>query len=128
MTQKTILQHVAINYKDKEKADIFFTKILDLKLKKSFSLTSELSKQIFDTLEQVDVFVYGDNFTVFEVFITKKAVKHTFEHVCIKVNNKNEFIEKCKNYELEPYQINKEEKQLLFVKDFSGNLFEILEK
>ena len=78
MTQKTILQHVAINYKDKEKADIFFTKILDLKLQKSFSLTSELSKQIFDTLEQVDVFVYGDNFTVFEVFITQKVAKHIF--------------------------------------------------
>ena len=40
MTNKTILQHVAINYKDKVKADIFFTKILDLKLQKSFSLNS----------------------------------------------------------------------------------------
>jgi catechol 2,3-dioxygenase-like lactoylglutathione lyase family enzyme len=125
MTQKTILQHVAINYKDKEKADIFFTKVLDLKLQKSFSLTHELSKQIFDTFEQVDVFVYGDNFTIFEVFITQKIVKHAFEHVCIKVNDKKEFIEKCKNYGLEPYQINKDEKQLLFVKDFSGNLYEI---
>jgi len=39
MNQTTILQHVAINYLDKEKADIFFTKILDLKFKKSFSLS-----------------------------------------------------------------------------------------
>ena len=69
--------------------------------------------------------MYGDNFTVFEVFITQKVVKHYFEHVFIKVNNKKEFIEKCKNYGLEPYKINKEEKQLLFVKDFSGNLFEV---
>jgi len=128
MTQKTILQHVAINFKNKEKAELFFTKILELKLQKSYSLNSELSKQIFDTFEQVDVFVYGDNFTVFEVFITQKQIKHFFEHICIKVNNKKEFIEKCKKYGLEPYQINKEEKQLLFIKDFSGNLFEVLEK
>ncbi|OGS41011.1 MAG: hypothetical protein A3K77_00885 [Euryarchaeota archaeon RBG_13_31_8] len=125
MTLKTILQHVAINYKDKEKADIFFSKILDLKLQKSFSLNSELSNEIFNTLEQVDVFVYGNNFTIFEIFITQKVAIHSFEHICIKINNKNEFIEKCKNYGLEPYKINKEEKQLLFVKDFSGNLFEI---
>ena len=125
MAQKTILQHIAINYKDKVKSDIFFTKVLDLKLQKSFSLNSELSKQIFDTFEQVDVFVYGDNFTIFEVFITQKQIKHFFEHICIKVNNKKEFVDKCKNYGLEPYQINKEDKQLLFVKDFAGNLFEI---
>jgi len=125
MGQKTILQHVAINYKDKEKADIFFTKILDLKLQKSFSLTPDLSKQIFDISEKIDVFVYGDNFTVFEVFITQKTVKHAFEHVCIKVDDKKEFIDKCKNYGLKPYIINKDEKQLLFVKDFSDNLYEI---
>lgn len=128
MNQTTILQHVAINYLDKEKADIFFTKILDLKFKKSFSLNSELSKQIFDNFEQVDVFVYGNNFVIFEVFITQKVVKYSFEHICIKVNDKKKFIEKCKNYGLKPYLINKEEKQILFVKDFSGNLFEVLEK
>lgn len=128
MNQTTILQHVAINYLDKEKADIFFTKILNLKFKKSFSLNSKLSKQIFDNFEQVDVFVYGNNFIIFEVFITKKVLKKTFEHVCIKVNDKKKFIKKCKNYGLKPYLINKEEKQLLFVKDFSGNLFEVLEK
>ena len=34
MTQKTIIQHVAINYKNKEQADIFFKKILDIKITK----------------------------------------------------------------------------------------------
>ena len=125
MSQKTKMMHVALNYSDKEKADIFFTKILDLKLQKSFILNPELSKQIFNINEQVDVFVYGDEFTVFEVFITEKKVKHSFEHVCIKVNDKKEFIDKCKKYLLEPYQINKDEKKLLFVKDFSGNLYEV---
>ena len=126
MTTKTILQHVAINCKDKVTSDIFFTKILDLKLKKTSSLTSEISKRIFDTFEQVDIIVYGDNFSVFEVFLTKKEIKHNFEHICIKINNKNEFIKKCENYGLKPFKIKKGEKYLLFVKDFSGNLFEIV--
>ena len=126
MTAKTILQHVALNCKDKIKADIFFTKILDLKLQKTSSLTSELSEKIFGTFKQVDVIVYSDNFTIFEIFLTQKEVKHYFEHVCIKVKNKKEFIIKCENYGLKPFKINKGEKQLLFVKDFSGNLFEII--
>ena len=126
MTAKIILQHVALNCKDKIKADIFFTKILDLKLQKTSSLTSELSEKIFGTFKQVDVIVYSDNFTIFEIFLTQNEVKHNFEHVCIKVKNKKEFIIKCENYGLKPFKINKGEKQLLFVKDFSGNLFEII--
>lgn len=125
MVQKTTMMHVALNYSNKDKADIFFREILGLKLQKSFILNPELSKQIFDLSEQVDVFVYGDESAVFEVFITEKKVKHSFEHICIKVNDKKDFIEKCKSYGLKPYQINKDEKQLLFVKDFSGNLYEV---
>ena len=125
MPQRTVLQHIAINCKSREDANIFFTKILDLKLQKSYSLNPELSKQIFNTFKQVDIFVYGDNFIVFEVFITQKEIKHFFEHVCIKLTDKKKFIEKCKKYGLKPYQINKEKKKLLFVKDFSGNLYEI---
>jgi catechol 2,3-dioxygenase-like lactoylglutathione lyase family enzyme len=124
----TTLQHIAINYKDKQKADIFFTKVLNLKLLKSSILNPNLAKQIFNIYQQVDVFVYGNNLTIFEVFITQKEIIHIFDHICIKVNNREEFINKCKKYRLKPYQIDKEEKKLLFVKDFSGNLFEILEK
>jgi hypothetical protein len=125
MVQKTTIMHIALNYPDKEKADVFFIEILNLKLQKSFSLNPDLSKQIFNLSEQVDVFVYGDDFTVFEVFITEKKVRHSFEHVCIKIDDKKEFIEKCKKYRLKIYQVNKDEKKLLFVKDFSGNLYEV---
>ncbi len=121
----TTLQHIAINYKDKQKADIFFTKVLNLKLLKSFILNSNLAKQIFNIYQQVDVLVYGNNLTIFEVFITQKEIIHIFDHICIKVNNRKEFINKCKKYGLKPYHIDKDEKKLLFVKDFSGNLFEI---
>jgi hypothetical protein len=123
----TTLQHIAINYKDKLKADIFFTKVLNLKLLKSSILNPNLAKQIFNIYQQVDVLVYGNNLTIFEVFITQKEIMHIFDHICIKINNRKEFINKCKKYGLKPYQIDKEEKKLLFVKDFSGNLFEILE-
>ena len=122
----TNLQHIAVNYKDKQKADTFFTKVLNLNLIKSFTLNSNLTKQIFNIFQQVDVLVYGNNHTIFEVFITHKDIIHIFDHICIKVNNRKEFINRCKKYGLKPFQIKKEEKKLLFVKDFSGNLFEIV--
>ena len=37
MPRKITIQHVALEYNDKEKADIFFIKILGLKLEKTFT-------------------------------------------------------------------------------------------
>ena len=125
MKINSTMRHVALNYNEKEKADIFFTEILGLKLIKSFSLSKKLAEKIFNFSEEADVMFYGNENTYFEIFITKRTKNNIFEHVCIEIGNKEEFIRKCKNYGLSPYFVDKGDKKLLFVKDFSGNLFEI---
>ena len=47
MNEETSLNHVALQFKDSEKAEIFFTKILGLALKKNFTISPELSNNIF---------------------------------------------------------------------------------
>jgi len=125
MKLNSTMRHIALNYNEKEKADIFFTKILGLKLIKSFSISKKLTEKIFNIAEDADVIVYGNENTSFEIFITKRIKNHIFEHVCIEVKSKEEFMEKCKKYGLSPYLVDKDDKKLLFVKDFSDNLFEI---
>lgn len=128
MNKETILQHVALQYTDKKQANIFFTKILGLQPIKTFDIKGELSEQIFGINENVNIQVYANDKAYFEIFITKKPVDHGFEHVCIEINNKEEFIERCKKHGIEPFFVKKGEKTLLFIKDFSNNLFEIKEK
>ena len=128
MTKGTMLNHVALQCNDKQKVGIFFTKILGLPIKKKFTLSREVSEDIFNIDESVDVEVYDKNETRFEIFITQTKGEHGYEHVCIEIDNKKEFIDRCKKYELNPKIITKGGKNLLFVKDFSGNLFEIKEK
>jgi hypothetical protein len=122
---KTEIQHIALNYSNKKKADIFFKEILGLKIIKSFAISKELSKQIFNIIEACEVVVYGNNSALFEIFITKNKSKIVFDHICIKVENIEDFIENCKKHDLQPNFINQGDKKLLFVKDFSDNLFEI---
>ena len=82
-----------------------------------------------DTTDDCNCQVLNRNNNIrFEIFITKKEEKHGYGHICIDVNNKKEFLDRCKKYGIEPMIINKDGKNLLFVKDFSGNLFEIKEK
>ena len=61
------------------------------------------------------------------MFIGKSNRTPGYEHICIEVDNKKEFIDRCKKYGIEPLVIKKEGKDLLFVRDFSNNLYEIKE-
>ena len=125
MKEKTVFKHVALHYKDRKQAEDFFTKILGLPLLKTFSLTKELSDEIFGINEEVTIDVYANEDSYFEVFITQNQTKHGYEHVCIEVNNKDEFIERCKQQGIEPKFVKKGDKTLLFIKDHANNLYEI---
>ena len=128
MAEGTLLNHVALQCNDKEKVETFFTEVLGLPIKKKFTVSRELSEAIFGIDESVDVEVYDDNETRFEIFITQTKEKRGYGHVCIEIDNKKEFIDRCKQYGINPMVVTKDGKNLLFVRDFSGNLFEIKEK
>jgi len=128
MTKGTKILHSALHYSDRKQAEIFFTKILELKLKKTFTLSKDLSNNIFKINEEVTVDVYSNDEACFEVFITKIKIEHGYEHICIEIDDKEEFIKRCRKYKIEPKIVKKGAKTLLFIKDFLGNLFEIKEK
>lgn len=128
MAEGTLLNHVALQCNDREKVETFFTEVLGLPIKKKFTVSRELSEAIFGIDESVDVEVYDNNETRFEIFITQTEEKRGYGHVCIEIDNKKEFIDRCKQYGIKPMVITKGGKNLLFVRDFSGNLFEIKEK
>jgi len=128
MTEGIKTIHVALHYYDRKQAEIFFNKILKLPLKKTFTISKELSNSIFEINEEVIVDVYGNGEACFEVFITKIQTKYCYEHICIEINDKKEFIKRCNNYGIKPIFVKKGVKTLLFIKDYVGNLFEIKEK
>ena len=127
MNQKVCLNHVALQCFEREKAALFFTKILDIPKVKTFTVSSELSKDIFGINKSVDVDVYDNGTTRFEIFSGNEK-NAPYEHTCIEVNDKLELITCCEKYGLQSLIIQKEGKDLLFIKDFSNNLYEIKEK
>jgi catechol 2,3-dioxygenase-like lactoylglutathione lyase family enzyme len=121
------IQHVAIECSDQESSERFFTTILGIPKIKSTILSKDLSSAIFSINKDVSIIVYDNGKTRFEVFINKTRSKSTYNHICIEVDNKNDFITQCKQQGLDPFFVEKEGKQLLFVRDFSDNLFEVFE-
>ena len=122
MNQKTAVRHVGLQYNSKESARVFFNEILELDLKKSFTLSRELSKALFGISEDVTIDVYENDESYFEVFITKHKSQSQYQHICIEIEDKENLIKKCKKYGLEPILVKKNGKDLLFIRDFSNNL------
>lgn len=127
MGEEVLLNHVALQCLNKEEAEIFFTKILGIPKVKNFTLSEGLSESIFGINKRVEVEVYDNGKTRFEVFIGQSNRTPGYEHICIEVEDKKEFNDRCKKYGREPLIVKKEGKDLLFVRDFSNNLYEIKE-
>jgi catechol 2,3-dioxygenase-like lactoylglutathione lyase family enzyme len=125
MSEEILCRHVAIECSGQQSADRFFTTILGLPKVKSTTLSKELSYGIFGIDGTVPIEVYDNGKIRFEVFIHKTKHEPSFDHVCIEVRNKSEFIERCEHNGLSPFFVEKEGKQILFVRDFSKNLYEI---
>jgi catechol 2,3-dioxygenase-like lactoylglutathione lyase family enzyme len=125
MSEETIIQHVAVECSQKETADLFFSAILGMPKIKTTTLPRELSVSIFGIDDIVDMVVYANEDSRFEVFIHSKRKVRSFDHIGLKVPDKDEFVVRCKKHGLKPFFIQKDGKKLLFVRDFSGNLFEI---
>ena len=125
---KTSLNHIALQYINRKEAKIFFTDILGIPKTRSFTLSAQLSEEVFGIEKTVDIDVFDNGNVIFEIFITDDKSKSSFSHICIEIENREEFIKSCKKNGLKPYIIPKGEKQLLFVRDFSDNLYEIKDR
>jgi catechol 2,3-dioxygenase-like lactoylglutathione lyase family enzyme len=128
MGTQTILQHLALEYRDVSSADRFFINLLGIPKVKSMVLPQELSASIFNINHSVQMETYDNGTMRVEVFITPEPSQSSYEHIGIAVDHVAEFVTRCQQQGLQPFFVQKEKKQLLFVRDFSGNLFEVVEQ
>ncbi len=123
-----MLNHIALQYPCKKDAETFFTKILGIKKEREFNVPIELANSIFSINKEVDVIVFGNEKIRFEIFIANEAKELSYEHICLEVENKKDFIKQSGKYGIEPIFIKKGDKILLFIRDFANYLYEIKEK
>lgn len=123
------LKHVALCMDSKEHAQQFYMELLHARLVKEFEVSPILVNQIFgfDVHQNVAVMVFEVENQQFEIFISQTKQKTSFDHVCLSVENLSAFLSNCEKMKLPVYIIPRGEKELVFIKDFHGNLFEIKE-
>jgi catechol 2,3-dioxygenase-like lactoylglutathione lyase family enzyme len=123
------LHHVGLVCSSEERADRFYEGILGLTKVKTSELIEDFTEQIFHTPQRCLMIFYGNNELAVEVFVPEEppASNVPFAHLCLEVEDREAFLEKCQGSGLEVRRIPRGDTFLAFVSDYDGNLFEIKE-
>ena len=124
------LHHVGVVCRSQENADRFYRKILGLAKIKASLLSEDLAEAIFHVSQRCTVINYGNENMLVEVFAPETPAENRapFVHLCLEVENREEFVRRCRDMALTVNRIKKGDSLLVFVADYDGNLFEIKER
>ena len=121
------LEHKALSVSDYKEIEKFYINVLGMKQIKNFVLRKELTSNIFEINEDINVYLVQKDRVVFEIFVTTENRKQTFDHICISIKNREKFITKVLLNGYKVIRIERELFDLIFIKDKDGNIFEIKE-
>ena len=123
--------HIALVSSSEEKANRFYKDGLGLKELRSTVIPASLSKSLFGIDQEFKAIDFGNEQIKFEVFIVNHEAVFTsrkLDHICLEVEDREAFLEKCKGMGLKILQVPKGDFLVIFLKDEESNLFEIKEK
>jgi catechol 2,3-dioxygenase-like lactoylglutathione lyase family enzyme len=125
-----LLRHVALTCSSEKKSDRFYSNLIGLEKSDPKILPESLSKAIFNVDSELVMINYKGKQVHFEIFITDQSMHYgrKIEHVCLEVGNINDFLKRCRDLDIEISQIPKGDRTLTFIRDFDGNLFEIIHR
>lgn len=122
------LNHIALNINKEKDLVNFYQDILGLQLEYQYKLSPELSMNFFEIDGVHSAYMYKKDNVFFELFVYPGNVKPGVAHVCLEIPNRERLITLCMKNGYKVKIIKRENKaDLLFIKDNSGNSFEIKE-
>ena len=121
------LEHIAITVSEPVDIKDFYLDILGMKEVKNFVLNKVLAYKIFGINKETSVFLLQKEDIYLEVFVTPEQKKQNFEHICLAVNDRETLVKNSLKQNYECIRIERDLFDLVFIKDKSGNIFEIKE-
>jgi len=119
------LNHIAITITDFSEIKDFYKDLLGMKDVRQFTLNKNLSKNIFGLEKETIAYLLQKDELFFEIFILPQDIEKGFNHICFSVPDREEIVKQAKHKNYVVTRIEREHFDLIFVKDKSGNIFEI---
>lgn len=122
------IEHIAITVENHDEIIHFYRDFLGMKQVRDFILDKNMAQKIFGINNHIPVFLMKKGELVFEIFINKKNPNLVINHICFSVNNRGDLIKNAQGKGYQTIIIEREQYDLVFIKDKSGNIFEIKER
>ena len=124
------LVHVALVSRSLINAERFFEQILGLQKVKEATLPKDLTQKVFNRPLECRALVYSGSGFAIEVFVTDavKPPADPLAHLCLEVEDREDFLERCRAAGLPVKRVPKGDSLLVFIEDFDRNLYEIKER
>ena len=119
------LNHIAITVNDFSEIEGFYKNLLGMRDVRDFEITKDKVVRIFGIEHKITAYQLQKDNLFFEVFVLPQNIEKGFDHICFSVPDRDELINQAKHMNYEVIQIKREHFDLIFVKDKSGNIFEI---
>ena len=121
------LKHIGLAISEINEITDFYIEILGMKQARTFVLNKTLAETIFGCDIDTPVFLMQkDNFFL-EIFIAPLASTKKFAHICLSVEKRELVYAKAKAKGFQCNRIKRKPHDLIFIRDGSGNIFEIKE-
>lgn len=122
------LEHIALNIADSQEVKNFYHNVLGMIEIRNYELDKNLAKQFFNIYKNTTVYLMQKDDFVLELFVNDNYVNISFSHVCIKVNNREEMVEKAIANSYKYIRREREHFDQIFISDKSGNIFELKDR
>lgn len=119
------LNHIAITISDISELEGFYRGLIGMKDVRSFNLIKDKAVKIFGIEKETTAYLLQKDNLFLEVFILPQIIEKGFNHICISVPDREELVKQAKHKSYVVVRIEREQFDLIFIKDNSGNIFEI---
>ena len=122
------LEHIALSITVPEDIKHFYQDILGMDKVKNFVLNKLLAYEIFGINKDTDVFLLQKDMLFLEIFVVDTISARNFNHICLSVDDRKTVF---RNAEQKGHTVickKRGNSDLIFIKDKSGNIFEIKDK
>ena len=124
---KMKLEHIALSVKNTSEIEAFYKDILGMKEVRNFVLNENLAEKIFGIPQETAVVLLQKEDLVLEIFLSDEPRVKSFNHICIAVADREKLMKVVNQNNYEVIRIERDYSDLVFIKDNSGNTFEIKE-
>ncbi len=118
--------HTAIQIRGESEIANFYQTILGFKRQYDFELENPLTAKIFGKQKDVRVFNVRRDEVVLELFLDPDLESNeSYAHVCLELDNPMEVVAESRKAGYEAIELERSKGTVYFIKDGSGNIFEL---